>query len=115
MPHNTPKTLYVGNLDHAVSEDLLCALFSHIGSVRSCKIIREIPIPLVLYAHPIKDLTHNRRIRTAQRDTQRHRCIQRHQIARMTFEIYICHEILYVEGSVKLTFTEKVPLGTYLT
>ncbi|XP_011878852.1 PREDICTED: nucleolysin TIAR-like [Vollenhovia emeryi] len=38
---DTPKTLYVGNLDHAVSEDLLCALFSHIGSVRSCKVIRE--------------------------------------------------------------------------
>ncbi|TGZ38435.1 Uncharacterized protein DBV15_06740 [Temnothorax longispinosus] len=36
-----PRTLYVGNLDHAVSEDLLCALFSHIGSVTSCKIIRE--------------------------------------------------------------------------
>ncbi|KYN10815.1 hypothetical protein ALC57_17015 [Trachymyrmex cornetzi] len=41
MPDDAPKTLYVGNLDHVVSEDLLCALFSHIGSVRSCKIIRE--------------------------------------------------------------------------
>ncbi|XP_032672373.1 nucleolysin TIAR-like [Odontomachus brunneus] len=37
----TPKTLYVGNLDHVVCEDLLCALFSHIGTVTSCKIIRE--------------------------------------------------------------------------
>ncbi|EGI69050.1 hypothetical protein G5I_02220 [Acromyrmex echinatior] len=41
MPDDTLKTLYVGNLDHVVSEDLLYALFSHIGSVRSCKIIRE--------------------------------------------------------------------------
>ncbi|XP_011633443.1 nucleolysin TIA-1-like [Pogonomyrmex barbatus] len=41
MSDDTPTTLYVGNLDRAVSEDLLCALFSHIGIVRSCKIIRE--------------------------------------------------------------------------
>ncbi|GAB1860061.1 hypothetical protein CAJAP_01014 [Camponotus japonicus] len=37
----TPKTLYIGNLDHAVSESLLCALFSHIGTINNCKIIRE--------------------------------------------------------------------------
>ncbi|XP_067209441.1 nucleolysin TIAR-like isoform X2 [Linepithema humile] len=37
----TPKTLYIGNLNYAVSEDLLFALFSHIGIVKSCKIIRE--------------------------------------------------------------------------
>lgn len=36
-----PKTLYVGNLDISVSEDLLCALFSQIGPVKGCKIIRE--------------------------------------------------------------------------
>lgn len=36
-----PKTLYVGNLDASVSEDLLCALFSQIGAVKGCKIIRE--------------------------------------------------------------------------
>lgn len=36
-----PKTLYVGNLDATVSEDLLCALFSQIGAVKGCKIIRE--------------------------------------------------------------------------
>ncbi|XP_022909156.1 nucleolysin TIAR [Onthophagus taurus] len=36
-----PKTLYVGNLDGSVSEDLLCALFSQIGPVKGCKIIRE--------------------------------------------------------------------------
>ncbi|KYQ48310.1 hypothetical protein ALC60_12638 [Trachymyrmex zeteki] len=41
MPDDSPKTLYVGNLDHVVSEDLLCALFSNMGSVRSCEIIRE--------------------------------------------------------------------------
>lgn len=38
---NSPKTLYVGNLDVTVSEDLLCALFSQIGPVKGCKIIRE--------------------------------------------------------------------------
>ncbi|CAH0551982.1 unnamed protein product [Brassicogethes aeneus] len=36
-----PKTLYVGNLDTTVSEDLLCTLFSQIGPVKGCKIIRE--------------------------------------------------------------------------
>ncbi|CAG9837604.1 unnamed protein product [Diabrotica balteata] len=36
-----PKTLYVGNLDVSVSEDLLCTLFSQIGLVKGCKIIRE--------------------------------------------------------------------------
>ncbi|KAL3285697.1 hypothetical protein HHI36_000228 [Cryptolaemus montrouzieri] len=36
-----PKTLYVGNLDLTVSEDLLCTLFSQIGPVKGCKIIRE--------------------------------------------------------------------------
>lgn len=36
-----PKTLYVGNLDVSVQEDLLCTLFSQIGPVKGCKIIRE--------------------------------------------------------------------------
>lgn len=36
-----PRTLYVGNLDPTVQEDLLLTLFSQIGVVRSCKIIRE--------------------------------------------------------------------------
>lgn len=36
-----PKTLYVGNLDVTVQEDLLCTLFSQIGPVKGCKIIRE--------------------------------------------------------------------------
>ncbi|KAI4495377.1 hypothetical protein M0802_008767 [Mischocyttarus mexicanus] len=34
MDEIPPKTLYVGNLDQSVSEDLLCALFSQIGVVR---------------------------------------------------------------------------------
>ena len=38
---SNPRTLYVGNLDISVSEDLLCALFSQIGQVKGCKIIRE--------------------------------------------------------------------------
>lgn len=41
MDDSSPKTLYVGNLDHSVSEELLCALFSQMGSIKSCKIIRE--------------------------------------------------------------------------
>lgn len=41
MDDSYPKTLYVGNLDHSVSEDLLCALFGQMGSVKGCKIIRE--------------------------------------------------------------------------
>lgn len=41
MEEANPKTLYVGNLDHSVSEDLLCALFGQMGAVKGCKIIRE--------------------------------------------------------------------------
>ncbi|EDV42400.1 uncharacterized protein Dana_GF17967, isoform E [Drosophila ananassae] len=41
MDESQPKTLYVGNLDSSVSEDLLIALFSTMGHVKSCKIIRE--------------------------------------------------------------------------
>ena len=33
---------YVGNLDPAVTEDLIIALFSPIGQVKSCKIISEV-------------------------------------------------------------------------
>lgn len=36
-----PKTLYVGNLDVTVTEELLCALFGQIGPIKGCKIIRE--------------------------------------------------------------------------
>ena len=36
-----PKTLYVGNLDNNVTEDLILAVFSQIGQVKGCKIIRE--------------------------------------------------------------------------
>jgi len=36
-----PKTLYVGNLDNSVTEELIMALFSQIGPVKGCKIIRE--------------------------------------------------------------------------
>ncbi|XP_071513736.1 uncharacterized protein [Panulirus ornatus] len=35
------RTLYVGNLDSGASEELLMAVFSHIGPVRSCKLIHE--------------------------------------------------------------------------
>lgn len=41
MDESQPKTLYVGNLDVSVSEELLIALFSQMGAVKSCKIIRE--------------------------------------------------------------------------
>lgn len=36
-----PRTLYVGNLDGIVTEELLTSLFSHIGEVIGCKVIRE--------------------------------------------------------------------------
>lgn len=36
-----PRTLYVGNLDVSVTEDLLTTLFSQIGQVKGCKVIRE--------------------------------------------------------------------------
>ena len=36
-----PRTLYVGNLDASVSDELLCTLFSQIGAVKGSKIIRE--------------------------------------------------------------------------
>ena len=41
MDESQPKTLYVGNLDASVSEELLITLFSKMGPVKSCKIIRE--------------------------------------------------------------------------
>ncbi|XP_037047781.1 nucleolysin TIAR [Bradysia coprophila] len=41
MEDTFPKTLYVGNLDHSVSEELLCALFGQMGTVKGCKIFRE--------------------------------------------------------------------------
>lgn len=41
MDESQPKTLYVGNLDISVSEELLVALFSQMGAVKNCKIIRE--------------------------------------------------------------------------
>ncbi|KAL3864565.1 hypothetical protein ACJMK2_006232 [Sinanodonta woodiana] len=37
----SPKTLYVGNLEPSVTEDLIIALFGQIGPCKSCKIIRE--------------------------------------------------------------------------
>ncbi|XP_064466062.1 nucleolysin TIAR-like isoform X3 [Ornithodoros turicata] len=36
-----PRTLYVGNLDSAVTEELLLAVFAQIGPVKGCKIIHE--------------------------------------------------------------------------
>lgn len=41
MDDTQPKTLYVGNLDQSVSEELLVALFATMGNVKTCKIIRE--------------------------------------------------------------------------
>lgn len=41
MDESQPKTLYVGNLDASVSEELLIALFIQMGPVKNCKIIRE--------------------------------------------------------------------------
>ncbi|XP_071042539.1 nucleolysin TIAR isoform X6 [Parasteatoda tepidariorum] len=36
-----PRTLYVGNLDPSVTEELILALFGQIGPVKGCKIIQE--------------------------------------------------------------------------
>lgn len=47
-------TLYVGNLDHTVTEELICALFSQMGPVKSCKVIRDSgsdPYAFVEYHH----------------------------------------------------------------
>lgn len=41
MDTDGTKTLYVGNLDHSVTEELILALFGQIGPVKGCKIIRE--------------------------------------------------------------------------
>jgi len=41
MDGDGTKTLYVGNLDHQVTEELVLALFGQIGPVKGCKIIRE--------------------------------------------------------------------------
>lgn len=38
---SSAKTLYVGNLDPQITEDLIMALFSQIGVVSNCKIIQE--------------------------------------------------------------------------
>ena len=39
--HFLRRTLYVGNLDLQVTEELVMAMFGQMGTVRSCKIIRE--------------------------------------------------------------------------
>jgi len=36
-----PRTLYVGNLDPSVTEELIVVLFGQIGTVKGCKIIHE--------------------------------------------------------------------------
>ena len=36
-----PRTLYVGNLDPSVTEQLIMVTFQAIGEVKSCKLIRE--------------------------------------------------------------------------
>lgn len=38
---SSAKTLYVGNLDPQITEDLIMALFSQMGVVSNCKIIQE--------------------------------------------------------------------------
>jgi hypothetical protein len=38
----TPRTLYVGNLDPAVTEEFICTLFSQIGVVTKTKVIFDV-------------------------------------------------------------------------
>ena len=55
-----PKTLYVGNLSHNVTEQFLYTLFGSIGPIQSCKIIREInsdPYAFVEYETHINAFT----------------------------------------------------------
>jgi len=40
-------TSYVGNLDPAVTEDLLVTLFGQLGSCKGCKIIHEVVLCLL--------------------------------------------------------------------
>jgi nucleolysin TIA-1/TIAR len=54
MDSSGNTTLYVGNLDHSVTEELICALFSQMGPVKSCKVIRDSgsdPYAFVEYQH----------------------------------------------------------------
>jgi len=44
-----PRTLYVGNLDPSVTEELIVVLFGQIGTVKGCKIIHEVNRFLYLY------------------------------------------------------------------
>lgn len=41
MAQEQNRTLYVGNLDNTVTEDLIMMLFGQLGEVRSCKMFRE--------------------------------------------------------------------------
>lgn len=43
MSDDSPRylTLYVGNLDSTVTEELLITLFGQMGQVKGCKIIRD--------------------------------------------------------------------------
>lgn len=36
-----PRTIYIGNLDPNVTEELLVNIFSHLGGIQNCKIIHE--------------------------------------------------------------------------
>jgi nucleolysin TIA-1/TIAR len=54
MESSGNTTLYVGNLDHSVTEELICTLFSPMGPVKSCKVIRDSgsdPYAFVEYHH----------------------------------------------------------------
>lgn len=54
MESSGNTTLYVGNLDHSVTEELICTLFSQMGPVKSCKVIRDSgsdPYAFVEYHH----------------------------------------------------------------
>lgn len=41
VSESQPRTLYVGNLDASITEDLILALFSQMGPVNGCKIIHD--------------------------------------------------------------------------
>ncbi|ODM98126.1 Nucleolysin TIAR [Orchesella cincta] len=41
VDESSPKTIYMGNLDSQITEDLLMALCSQYGTIKSCKLIKE--------------------------------------------------------------------------
>ena len=68
------KTLYVGNLDNSVTEELILALFGQIGPVKGCKIIRE---PGGSDPYCFVEFTHHQAASHALTAMNRRRCMEK--------------------------------------